>query len=75
MRGVEDMKPWTFLWIAIAFLAGWWLSARVERASFHVAENKEMLTYEGAVYVRAIEGTSLEDYLTAAGRPKPKGKK
>jgi hypothetical protein len=41
-----------------------------ERATLNVAKDKTTIIYEGSVYVRVIEGDSLEDYLTAAGGKK-----
>ena len=44
----------------------------VEQRSYSFSEDKGVLFYDGAVYVRAMEGTTIENYLTAAGKPKKK---
>ena len=50
----------------LGFMAG----MGAERASLRISEDKTTMVYEGSVYVQAIQGTSLEDYLTAAGKKK-----
>jgi hypothetical protein len=60
------------IWIMIAilsFLCGLIAGKNLEQANYHISETKESLVYEGSVYVRAVEGTSIQDYLTAAGKP------
>ena len=55
--------------VAFAFYMGCLAGTYYERPG--LSENKQTLVYEGSVYVRAIEGTTLESYLTAAGKKKP----
>ena len=65
---------WAAAIAAFFFFLGMTVGSAIERRSYHIAEDKESLVYENSVYVRVIEGTTIEDYLTAAGKP-PKGKK
>jgi len=60
-----------YLWwacIAFSFYLGIMAGSAIERRYYQVAEDKTSLIYEGSVYVRVVEGTALEDYLTAAGK-------
>jgi len=54
----------------VAFCLGFTLGSCLERRCLNVAENKESIVYDNSVYVKVMEGTSLEDYLTAAGKKK-----
>jgi hypothetical protein len=71
---VGNMKAiWIFITI-VSFCLGFTLGRYLERTCLNVAENKESLVYENSVYVKVIEGTSLESYLTAAGKKKGENK-
>lgn len=62
------MRIWIIA-ILCAFGLGFMAGMTAERASLGLAEDKTMLTYEGSIYVRAIEAApTLENYLTAAGK-------
>ena len=61
------MVAWILMLLS-AFGIGFTVGVACERASLRIAEDKTTLTYEGSVYVQAIPGTSLQDYLTAAGK-------
>jgi len=54
----------------VAFCLGCTLGSCLEKRCLNVSENKESLVYENSVYVRVMEGSSLEDYMTAAGKKK-----
>jgi len=60
----------TLVIILTAFFLGFLAGAAIERRCYHVSEDKQSLVFENSVYVRAVEGTTMEDYLTAAGRKK-----
>ena len=52
------------------FGLGCCVGGAVERRCLQAADDGMVLTYQGAVYVRAVEGMTLESYLTAAGKGK-----
>ena len=61
------------IWIIItvlSFCLGFTLGSTLEKSCLNIAENKESIVYENSVYVRVMEGTSLDSYLTAAGKKK-----
>jgi len=62
------MRTFWLILVLTAFGLGFCMGAAVERRYYHVSEDRLSLVYEGSVYVRAVEGTTLEDYLTAAGK-------
>jgi hypothetical protein len=47
---------------------GFCAGALAERSSLKVAEDRTSIVYEGSIYLQAVAGTTLEDYLTAAGK-------
>ena len=64
------MKAFWIAMIVIAFCVGFTLGRMLEKSCYAVAENKESLVFENSVYVKAIEGGTLESYATAAGKKK-----
>jgi hypothetical protein len=64
------MKAFWIAMIVIAFCLGFTLGRTLEKSCLNLAENKESLVYENSVYVKAIEGGTIESYLTGAGKGK-----
>ena len=62
------MKTVWFILLVASFGIGFCLGAASERKDYLFSADRGSLVYEGAVYVRVVEGTTLEDYLTAAGK-------
>jgi len=54
----------------VSFCLGFALGSYLERTCLNVSENKESIVYENSIYVKVVEGNSLESYLTAAGKKK-----
>ena len=64
----ETMKAIWIILLVAAFGIGFCLGAASERKDYLFSAGRESMVYEGAVYVWVVEGTTLEDYLTAAGK-------